>query len=669
MSASSLVPQPQSQPGASYDASAASNNATVRASLYVGDLLHNVIEKDLLEHFSRCGNVRSVRVLRDVSTEESLGYAYVNFDTPEAAKKAIEELNGERIKGKPCRVMWQERDSAHRNDSEGKTFIKGLADNIDTRALQNVLSKSGEIYSCVVKTNDNGESLGYGFCHFLHPEGAKNAIDSVKDYASSLGENLSIVPYLPPDQRPNAERAYTNVYFKGFDRNAKEEDIRSLLSVYGEVNSWFLPTFEGNNEEGKYRGFGFANFASSDVALDVVSNHGKRTLVWINGKPLSEEESAKYIEEHKDDKEVPANVQQLNFVCLRAMKKEERRKLLEQQHRKEYVSVSEGRCLFVVGISPSTDEADLCEFFKKYGEIETVKRAGKDKPAVYIPRDKDHGNAVRGYAFVNFVSAEACDKAVTSSSVHIGGKTCRVLKALTKEALRAKKQNAVSQQVANPSFPSVGFYGAAPANLFFNSPVPMVYSQMYDQNRVPRSFPSAGGRFTNNMGMKNRMAHNRGTQNRRTGQNAKDRGQHRGNNMGQGSHVHQNKSQYKGPSQQAAREVSSSTEPQQVVQAPAQVPAAAPATAPAAAPAAAPVQPEPQEAQTLDDVKQALGEKIYEKVMDLYPQDEGRWGKLTGMLLESINPDELRQIIDNNDELNSKIREANKFYEEHVNQQ
>eukprot|EP01125_Pyxidicula_operculata_P012684 TRINITY_DN417_c0_g1_i1.p2 TRINITY_DN417_c0_g1~~TRINITY_DN417_c0_g1_i1.p2 ORF type:complete len:209 (+),score=60.19 TRINITY_DN417_c0_g1_i1:950-1576(+) len=72
--------------------------------LYVGSLHANISEKDIENIFSEFGEVQTVEVHRDTQTGISKGFAFVQYKDPEAAKRALAQVNGRELIGRPIKV-------------------------------------------------------------------------------------------------------------------------------------------------------------------------------------------------------------------------------------------------------------------------------------------------------------------------------------------------------------------------------------------------------------------------------------------------------------------------------------------------------------------------------------------------------------------------------------
>ena len=69
-------------------------------NIYVANLASDVNEEDLSNLFGEYGKVSSAKVIRDMFSQESRGFGFVEMPGQAEAQKAIENLNTKELKGK-----------------------------------------------------------------------------------------------------------------------------------------------------------------------------------------------------------------------------------------------------------------------------------------------------------------------------------------------------------------------------------------------------------------------------------------------------------------------------------------------------------------------------------------------------------------------------------------
>jgi len=237
------------------------------ASLYVGDLVSDVTEGLLFETFNRVGPVASIRVCRDTLTRRSLGYAYVNFHSVVDAERALDTLNNQTIKGKPCRIMWSQRDPSIRKSGVGNIFIKNLDPTIGHKELYDTFSAFGNILSCKVAVDENGNSKGFGFVHFEGAEAADRAIKVANE--KLMGNKQVFVGKFVPKKERNKQKesSWTNVYVKELDLSTDEKELAVLFGQFGKLTSVVIMR---DSDDHASKGFGFVNFESHENAVKAV---------------------------------------------------------------------------------------------------------------------------------------------------------------------------------------------------------------------------------------------------------------------------------------------------------------------------------------------------------------------------------------------------------------
>ncbi|KAI8087966.1 uncharacterized protein B0P05DRAFT_530905 [Gilbertella persicaria] len=405
------------------------------ASLYVGELDPSVTEAMLFEMFNMIGPVASIRVCRDAVTRRSLGYAYVNFHNIVDGERALESLNYTLIKGKPCRIMWSQRDPSLRKTGSGNVFIKNLDQTIDNKALHDTFSAFGNILSCKIAIDENGNSKGYGFVHYETEEAADNAIKHVNGMLLN-DKKVYVGRHVPKKERQAKIEQYrakfTNVYVKNLDESVNDDKLREMFGKYGPITSAIVQV----DEENKSKGFGFVNFENHEDAQKAVD-------------ALNETEQA-------DGK--------ILYVA-RAQKKSEREEELRKQYEQaklEKLAKYQGVNLYVKNLDDDLDDEKLRQEFSVYGVITSAKVMTDEK------------GQSKGFGFVCFSSPDEATKAVTEMNGRmIGSKPIYVALAQRKEVRRSQLEAQMAQRNQmrmQQGMPMPGASGYMPGAPMFYAP-------------------------------------------------------------------------------------------------------------------------------------------------------------------------------------------------------
>merc|ERR1712109_28905 len=411
------------------------------ASLYVGDLAKDVTEAMLFEKFSSAGPVLSIRVCRDMISRMSLGYAYVNFQQPADAERALDTMNFDVLKGKPIRIMWSQRDPSLRRSGVGNVFIKNLDKTIDNKAMYDTFSAFGNILSCKVAQDASGDSKGYGFVHFETEEAALQAIDKVNGMLLN-DKKVFVGRFVPRKEREielgEKAKRFTNVYVKNFNEAMTEDDLSKMFEKFGKITSLKLMR---SDEDEKNKGFGFVSFEDAETAESACAELNGTE---VNGKTI---------------------------YVGRAQKKAERQMELKkkfEQMKLERMTRFQGVNLYVKNLDDTIDDERLRTEFTPFGTITSAKvmcEEGRSK----------------GFGFVCFSSPEEATKAVTEMNGRIiVSKPLYVALAQRKEDRKAHLAQQYMQRVTGMRmqqlqmgvpFPQQGYFVQAPMpqpQRFFN---------------------------------------------------------------------------------------------------------------------------------------------------------------------------------------------------------
>uniref|UniRef100_A0A3Q2P2X8 Polyadenylate-binding protein n=1 Tax=Fundulus heteroclitus TaxID=8078 RepID=A0A3Q2P2X8_FUNHE len=264
-------------------------------NVFIKNLDKSIDNKALYDTFSAFGNILSCKVVCDENG--SKGYAFVHFETQDAADRAIEKMNGMLLNDRKVFVgrfksrKEREAELGAKAKEFTNVYIKNFGDDMDDERLKELFEKYGKTLSVKVMSDSSGKSRGFGFVSFEKHEDANKAVEEMN--GTELNGKTVFVGRAQKKMERQAElkRKFeqlkqerisryqgVNLYIKNLDDTIDDEKLRKEFSPFGSITSAKVML-----EEGRSKGFGFVCFSSPEEATKAVTEMNGRI---VGSKPL-----------------------------------------------------------------------------------------------------------------------------------------------------------------------------------------------------------------------------------------------------------------------------------------------------------------------------------------------------------------------------------------------
>ncbi|XP_055990495.1 polyadenylate-binding protein 4-like [Sorex fumeus] len=278
-------------------------------NVFIKNLDRSIDGKALHARFSAFGKILSSKVARD-ERGGSRGFAFVHFQEPRAAERAIERMHGARLGN--CTLFVGRFQSRQERAAPPppppprdftNVYVKNLGPAVDDARLRQLFAPFGPTLSVKVMRDGAGRSRGFGFVSFARPDAARGAVAGLHGRAldgqalfvgraqsraerqAELRRRRREQPPGGPEPQPEQEHpprpgpapppppAPTKLYVKNLDEAVDDERLRREFAGFGAVSRAKVM-----REDGRSKGFGLVCFCAPDAAAQALAAMNGRRL-------------------------------------------------------------------------------------------------------------------------------------------------------------------------------------------------------------------------------------------------------------------------------------------------------------------------------------------------------------------------------------------------------
>jgi len=251
--------------------------------LYIGSLHFNITEEMLKGIFEPFGKIQQLQLIMDTETGRSKGYGFVTFVESEDAKKALEQMNGFELAGRPMKVgQVTERADAQAMGAAGATgHGEGLdSDHIDRSGVD--LGATGRLSLMAKLAEGTGMKLPQAASDALHV--ASTAPPQPNAHQMAMAERAAAQQQLAMTAPPIATQCFllANMFDPTAETNSGWEaevrdDVIEECSKYGGVQHIYVDSASATGNV-------YVKCPDTSIAVSAVNAlHGR----WFAGKVIT----------------------------------------------------------------------------------------------------------------------------------------------------------------------------------------------------------------------------------------------------------------------------------------------------------------------------------------------------------------------------------------------
>lgn len=266
-------------------------------NIFIKNLHPDIDNKALHDTFSVFGNILSCKIATD-EAGNSKGFGFVHFEEDEAAKEAIDAINGMLLNGQEVYVAphVSRKDRQSKMDEAKANFTNIYVKNINPETtkeeFEEFFSKVGPITSAHLETDNEGKLRGFGFVNFENHADAAKAVEELNEIefkgqplhvgrAQKKHERLQELKKQYEAFRMEKLEKYqgVNLFVKNLDDTIDDQKLEEEFAPFGTITSAKVM----RTENGKSKGFGFVCFSTPEEATKAITEKNQQIVA---GKPL-----------------------------------------------------------------------------------------------------------------------------------------------------------------------------------------------------------------------------------------------------------------------------------------------------------------------------------------------------------------------------------------------